>query len=97
MCTYIKKWRGDKLTGRPFFFQGNVSSPTITKGRGSSLLGGGLEFGILSVLASSDFPKIDLVKSPPSPNLPRPPKVDYGKLIIGIDLSQQYRFFFFCS
>ena len=44
----------------------NTSSPTITKGRGSSLLGGGLELGILSLLDSGDFPKTDLVKSPPS-------------------------------
>jgi hypothetical protein len=57
---------------------------TITEGRGSSLLGAGLEFGILSVLASSDFSKIDLVRSPPSLALPYPPKVDYGKRIIGM-------------
>jgi hypothetical protein len=59
----------------------------LTKSRGSSRLGGGLELGILSVLASGDFPKIDLVKSPPSLDLPSPPKLDYGKLIIGIDQS----------
>ena len=29
------------------------------------LLGGGLELEIFSVLASYDFPKIELVKSPP--------------------------------
>ena len=80
MCTYIEKWRGNELTGMPFFLKGNASSPTITKGRGSALLGGGLEFGILNVLASSDFPKIYLVKSPLSPDLPHPPKVDYVKL-----------------
>ena len=56
----------------------------ITEGRGSSLLGAGLEFGILNVVASSDFSKIDLVKSPPSLALPYPPKVDYGKRIIGM-------------
>jgi len=64
-------------------------SPTITKGRGSSLLGGGLELEILSVLASSDFPKIDFVKSPPSLDLPYPPMQVWGKLIIGIDQSQE--------
>ena len=53
--------------------KGNTSSPTITKGRGSSLLGGGLELGTLNVLVSSDFPQIDLVKSPPSLDLPFPP------------------------
>ena len=36
-------------------------SHTTTQGRGSSLLGGGLKLGILSVLASNDFPKIVLV------------------------------------
>jgi hypothetical protein len=56
---------------------------TITEGRGSSLLSAGLEFGILCVLASSDFSKIDLVKSP-SLALPYPPNVDYGKRIIGM-------------
>ena len=34
---------------------------------------GGLELGILSVLVSKDFPKIDLVRSPPSLALPYPP------------------------
>jgi len=36
-------------------------------------LGGGLELGILIVLASNDFLKIDLVESPPSLDLPYPP------------------------
>ena len=43
------------------------------QGWGSSLLGGGLELGILSVLVSKDFSKIDLVRSPPSLTLPYPP------------------------
>jgi len=37
------------------------------------MLGGALELGMLSVLGSNDFPKIDLVKSPPSLDLPYPP------------------------
>jgi len=47
--------------------------------------------GILRVLVSGDFPKIDLVKSPPSLNLPYTPKADYSKLIIDINHSQEYR------
>ena len=61
----------------------------MTKGRGSSLLGGGLELEIFSVLASNDFPKIDLVKSPPSLGFAVSTKVDYGKLVIGIDQRQE--------
>jgi len=44
---------------------------------------------ILSVLTSIDFPKINFEKSPTSLDLPYPPKVDYCKLIIGIDRSQE--------
>ena len=59
-------------------------------GKGSSLFGGSLELGIYSVLASSDFfSKIDLVKSPPSIDLPYQPTSIDGKLITGIDQSQE--------
>ena len=67
----------------------NASSPTITKARGSLLLGGGLELGILSVLASNDFPKIDLVKKSSITGFSVSTNVDYGKLITGIDQSQE--------
>ena len=52
---------------------GEMLHRPLTKGRGSSLLHGSLEFGILSILPSNNFPKIDLVKSPPSLDLPYPP------------------------
>ena len=80
VCSYelaCSRRSGLKLLGKTvanISSAGNASSPTITKGRGSSLLGGDLELGILSVLASNDFPKIDLVKSPQSLALPYPSK-----------------------
>ena len=48
--------------------------PLLKRAGVSSLLGGGLELGIFSELASNDFPKIDLVESPPSLDLPYPPR-----------------------
>jgi hypothetical protein len=55
------------------FFRRNASSLIITEGMDTSLLDGGLELGILSVMDSNDFPKIDLVIRPPSLVLLYPP------------------------
>ena len=61
------------------FLGGNASLPTITKGRGFSMPGGGLELGKLSILSKSDLLNIYIVKSPPS----------LRKLIIATDQSKE--------
>jgi len=83
---------GLKLLGKVV---ANISSgemlrrPLLQRAGGSSLLGGGLELGILSVLASSDFPEIDLVKKSSITGFAVSTNVDYGKHIIRIDQSQE--------
>ena len=58
----VPGWNSRVRSEQIYRFRGNASSPTISKGRCSSLVGGGLELGILSASASRDFPKIDLLK-----------------------------------
>jgi hypothetical protein len=62
LALVVPGWNSWVRSEQIYRFRVNASSPTITKSRGSSLVGGSLKLGILSASASRDFPKIDLLK-----------------------------------
>ena len=61
-------------------FNGKVSSPTITRGKGWSMPSNGLSRELLSDFLSSPLKSGESLKTPASPDLPLAPTSTYSNL-----------------